>query len=98
MAEKVCELVKSGGGMMLPDYQNGTDVVNTATKAVMNYTPTENGYLCCISDANSFSKVDVYEDNVMIITIANTGTLIVRKGHTYKSSAAIRLAKFYPFK
>ena len=84
--------------MMLPDYQNGTDVVNIATKAVINYTPTENGYLCCLSDATTFSNVNVFEDNVMIANIANSGTFIVRKGHTYTSSAAIRFARFYPFK
>lgn len=96
MAEKLCEMAGNGGRMMFPDYQNGTDVVNTPSKAIINYTPTENGFMTICTDAGSFSKADIKEDNVLIGTAVNSITIFVRKGRTYTSDTAVRIAKFFP--
>lgn len=98
MAEKVCDLIKSGGGTKYPDYSNPTFVVDNPSGAKMNWVATADGYLWILTSSTAFLASSVLEDGVLMGNVANTVFCPVRKGHTYTTNVNIRQARFIPLK
>lgn len=98
MAEKVCNLIKSGGENKYPDYSNPTTVVDSSSGAKMNWVATADGYLWVITNTASLTVATMFEDGVTMGNVANTVFCPVRKGHTYTTNVNIRQARFIPLK
>lgn len=97
MAEKVCNLIKSGssGGLGFPDYSKAISVVDSVN-TLLNYTPTENGFLWMVTNTSQILASSLLEDGVPCGVIMNSVLAPVRAGHTYTTNVGIRQARFMP--
>lgn len=97
MAEKVCNLIKSGsGGLGFPDYSKAISVIDVAGGALLDYTPTENGFVWIATNTSQILASSLLEDGVPCGVIMNSVLAPVRAGHNYTTNVGVRQVRFMP--
>lgn len=94
MAEKICNLIK-GGGLGFPDYSKAQSVVDAAN-TLLDYTPTENGFLWIVTNTSQILASSLLEDGVTCGVVMNSVLAPVRAGHKYTTNVGVRQVRFMP--
>ena len=79
-----------------PDYSQKQGIIESAS-AILNYTPTEDGWLYVLTDGSEFKLVNITINDTYIIAVGNSIMIPVKAGQVVSSgSTSVRYVVFCP--